>query len=108
MLAGAVAAGATLFSLPLTLPAGVGEATSIGVFAMFYLAAWLWWSWQMPPWLVWAVESVDDWPQLREKAIASKLIWAESTQLERLFARTAFWTAEQRQRFEAATRTSRA
>jgi len=82
---------------------GIVLGGAAAAFAIFYVFAWLWWSWAMPRWLVWAVEHVSDWPQLRQRAIESKLIWAETTPMERLFARTAIWSADQRRRFEAAT-----
>ncbi|HYD88615.1 MAG TPA: hypothetical protein VEA80_14165 [Vitreimonas sp.] len=65
-----------------------------------YVSAWLWWSLAIPRWRLWALERVEDWPRLRAAAIEAKLIWAETTPLQRRFAATEIWTKAQRLRLE--------
>jgi hypothetical protein len=39
------------------------------------LPAWLWWSYAVPKWRLWALRNVDDWQLLEKLAIREKLIW---------------------------------
>jgi hypothetical protein len=51
----------------------------IPVFALVVLLpvlpAWLWWSFAVPKWRLWALRNVDNWQLLEELAIKEKLIW---------------------------------
>ncbi|MGH6949598.1 MAG: hypothetical protein ACREH4_01905 [Vitreimonas sp.] len=81
MLAGAFAAVFIVIVLGPRLSEPIAFSASVAGFAIFWVLAWLWWSRMIPKWLVWAAERVDDWPQLRQRAIDSMLIWAENTPL---------------------------
>ena len=39
--------------------------------------AWLWWSVAVPKWRLWALQHVENWPELKRRAIASGLIWPD-------------------------------
>jgi hypothetical protein len=66
----------------------LGEHTfGLIVFAFFaacFVAAWLWWSVQVPKWRLWAYERVADIPELKRKAILVGLTWPDGS----IFART--------------------
>jgi len=66
----------------------IGEnAFSITVIVLFcgcFVAAWLWWSVQVPKWRLWAYERVDDIPELKRRAIEAQLIWPDGS----IFSRT--------------------
>ena len=39
------------------------------------ILAWVWWSWALPKWRLWAVKKVDDIELLFDKAIEAQLMW---------------------------------
>jgi len=39
------------------------------------IMAWIWWSWALPKWRLWAVKQVDDVELLFDKAIQAQLMW---------------------------------
>jgi hypothetical protein len=43
-------------------------------FGLCFVGAWLWWSFQVPKWRLWAYERVTDIPELKRRAIEAKLI----------------------------------
>jgi hypothetical protein len=63
-----------------------------------FVAAWLWWSLNVPKWRMWALERTSDWPSLQQAAIAAGLIWDERKPMGRLFARSEIWSAHDRKR----------
>ena len=70
------------------LESALGEHTfGLIVFAFFavcFVAAWLWWSVQVPKWRLWAYERVADISELKRKAILAGLTWPDGS----IFART--------------------
>lgn len=40
-----------------------------------FILAWLWWSWSLPKWRLWAVSKVDDVEFLLQKAVQAQLMW---------------------------------
>ena len=66
----------------------IGEKVfSIAIIVIFvgcFIAAWLWWSVQVPKWRLWAYERVDDVPELKRRAIEARLIWPDRS----IFSRT--------------------
>jgi len=58
--------------------------TMIELFCGCFVAAWLWWSVQVPKWRLWAYERVDDIPELKRRAIEAQLIWPDGS----IFSRT--------------------
>lgn len=50
----------------------------IGIFLGFALA-WIWWSFRIPNWRIWAFENTKraDWVVLKQRAINEKLIWED-------------------------------
>ena len=71
----------------------------LGIWAVGPLvAAWMWWSINVPKWRIWALERVADWPALEQSAVGGGLIWDENTLLGRTCARTEIWSAADRER----------
>jgi hypothetical protein len=66
-------------------------------FLVPFVAAWLWWSFNVPKWRVWAMERTNDWRALENAAISAGLIWADVGPAK-LFARTEIWSKENRKR----------
>jgi hypothetical protein len=50
---------------------------SVYLLALFFAIAapWLWWSYSVPKWRLWAYERVENIPELIEEAVAVGLIW---------------------------------
>ena len=103
------------WSLPLLAARHLGSASigswgagaAVVAWALLPLiAAWTWWSVNVPRWRIWALKHCNDWTTLERGAISDGLIWDESTFLGKIFARTEFWTASQRA-CEAALRQTR-
>jgi hypothetical protein len=103
------AASKTNLSLPFAAP--INAAISVSLFAFVaigpWLAAWLWWSFNIPKWRIWALERVDDWRGLEGRAIAAGLIWSEDTWFGRLCAATEIWSSRDRRRFAELKRAGR-
>jgi hypothetical protein len=55
-------------------------------------AGWLWWSYSVPRWRIWALRTVDNWPELEALAIKQGLIWPRGSSFEQ----TEFKTPEMR------------
>lgn len=55
-----------------------------------FVAAWLWWSYQVPVWRIWAFQNTEpkDWPELKRQAIEGKLIWPDGNIFEKTEVRT--------------------
>jgi len=95
-----------------TLGALVGPQTfdlAIGLsLGVCFVAAWLWWSFQVPKWRLWAYERVEDIPELKRRAILAQLIWPDGSVFGRTEIKSASHAArerelEQRPRAYAAT-----
>ena len=58
----------------------------IGLYAIGvgWLLAWLWWSFSVPKWRLWAYERVVNIAELKERAVIAGLTWPDGT----LFTRT--------------------
>lgn len=85
-LAAILAAHPTLPTVPLI--------ASIVLFAVGgWVAAWSWWSWQVPKWRIWALRNVTDWLELKRRAVEDKLIWPDG----HFFEKTEIKSAEQRE-----------
>lgn len=63
-----------------------------------FVSAWLWWSFHIPKWWLWAFAQTDDWDQLEAEAIRAQLIWDERTSWGRLYAKTEIWSSADRQK----------
>jgi hypothetical protein len=77
---------------------GVLAILLLALFVATIMAGWLWWSFNIPKWRLWALERTEDWPSLERAAIWSGLIWNENSYLGRMFARTEIWSPAQRRR----------
>jgi hypothetical protein len=66
----------------------------IGVLAFVF--AWLYWSFAITRWRLWAFEHVRNVHQLKERAIAKKLLWPDGN----IFEKTEIRTAVQRKKWE--------
>jgi len=71
----------------------------IGGFTFSFLSGWLWWSFNIVKWRIWAFGNTkkSDWYDLRERAIAQKLIWKEGS----IFEKTEFRSQNEQQQIEA-------
>jgi hypothetical protein len=64
------------------------------VFLCSFVLAWLWWSYAVPRWRLWAYERVSDIAALKERAVAVGLTWPDG----HAFGRTELKSARQRAR----------
>jgi hypothetical protein len=73
----------------------VGISTVAGLFLGFILA-WLWWSYRIVKWRIWAFENTEksDWHELKERAINQKLIWNDGS----IFEKTEIRSREENQK----------
>lgn len=73
----------------------VGISTVAGLFLGFILA-WLWWSYRIVKWRIWAFENTEksDWHKLKERAINQKLIWNNGS----IFEKTEIRSREENQK----------
>jgi hypothetical protein len=53
------------------------------VFLIAFVGGWLVWSVQVPKWRLWAYERVDDIHDLKDKAMAAQIIWADHSPFTR-------------------------
>ena len=74
--------------------------TAAGYAAAFVLG-WLWWSFTVTKWRIWAIEHTGDWPGLEPAAIRAGIIWNERRWLGRLCSRTEIASAADRRRLAA-------
>lgn len=70
-----------LFSLP-------GWLVTVGILAGF-VASWVYWSFAITKWRVWAFENVRNVHELKQRAIKEKLIWKDGSFFEKTEIRTA-------------------
>ena len=93
-----------------TLSGLLGEKTfSIVIVALFvgcFIAAWLWWSVQVPKWRLWAYERVDDIPELKRRAIEAQLIWPDGSVFSRTEIKSAAHAACERELEQGAAKRS--
>ena len=68
-----------------------------GLFLAFVLA-WLWWSYKIVKWRIWAFENTkkSDWNKLKERAVIQKLIWNDGS----IFERTEIRSKEDKRKIE--------
>jgi 8-oxo-dGTP diphosphatase len=69
----------------------------LGAFAAGFVLAWLWWSFSVPRWRVWAYQHVSDISELKQAAVLAGLTWPDG----HLFERTEIKSAAIRAREEA-------
>jgi len=79
-LAGLVACLAITDGRPFSL-AHVALIAAAGMIAL--VAPWLWWSFTVPRWRLWAYQRVDDIGDLNRWAVRLSLIWPEGHPFER-------------------------
>lgn len=60
----------------------------IAGFLVAFVFAWLWWSFMITRWRLWAFENVRNVHELQKRAIQEKLIWADSSIFEKTEIRT--------------------
>jgi hypothetical protein len=86
------------WSLPLDANAWASlGAVLIAILWGPWIAAWVWWSLNVPKWRIWALRHNGNWPEVERAAIAAGLIWNERNWWGRLFARTEIWSTKDRQ-----------
>ncbi len=57
------------------VPSWLVNSVYLIAFVSAFAAPWLWWSYSVPKWRLWAYERVEDIPALISKAIAVGLVW---------------------------------
>ena len=74
----------------LMLPKSLMTIGTVGGLILGFILAWLWWSFTIARWRIWAFENTreTDWSALKEKAIEGKLIWNDGDFFERTEIRT--------------------
>jgi hypothetical protein len=70
------------------IPIGIVLAIGLG---------WLYWSFMIPKWKVWAFENVRNVHELQKRAVREKLIWAEGS----FWNKTEIWSAIDREKWES-------
>jgi|SRR6185312_16245148 hypothetical protein len=58
------------------------------------LVPWVYWSFKITKWRIWAFENVEDVHDLKQRAITAKLIWPDGN----IFEKTEIRTAEDKRR----------
>ncbi|MGV3559794.1 hypothetical protein [Larkinella arboricola] len=58
-------------------------------FVLAFVFAWLWWSFMITKWRLWAFDNVRNVHELKKRAIQEKLIWADNSIFEKTEIRTA-------------------
>jgi hypothetical protein len=56
---------------------------SIGMLILSFVLPWLYWSWAITKWRIWAYERIEDIEELKLNAVKAKLIWPDGHILER-------------------------
>jgi len=64
------------------------EYVGIGIFTgliLGFVLAWLWWSYKIVKWRIWAFEHTkkSNWNSLKERAVIQKLIWNDGSIFEK-------------------------
>lgn len=59
-----------------------GLAMIVG-FLLTFIAAWIWWSFRITKWRIWAFENCRNVHELKRRAINEKLIWPDGNRFER-------------------------
>lgn len=57
-------------------------------FVLAFVFAWLWWSFMITRWRLWAFDNVRNVHELKKRAIQEKLIWADNSIFEKTEIRT--------------------
>ena len=66
------------------------------VLPLSFIAAWMWWSFSVPRWRLWAYERAPSTGEVHKKAILAGLVWPHGS----FFERTEIKSATQRKRQE--------
>jgi hypothetical protein len=66
-------------------------------FVTTFVVMWLWWSFRITSWRIWAFENCRNVHELKRRAIEDKLIWPDGSRFEK----TEIRNAEQRKRIKA-------
>jgi hypothetical protein len=67
------------------------------VFLASFILAWLWWSFSVPRWRLWAFERVEDIATLKHRAVAVGLTWPDGHAFERTEFKPSAHAARERQ-----------
>ena len=65
-----------------------GWSILMGVLVAF-VGAWLYWSWKITKWRLWAFENVGDLRELKKRAVLENLIWEQGSWFEKTEIRSA-------------------
>src|SRR5689334_10479370 len=57
--------------------ANLASKLEVTFFVVCFVAAWVWWSFAVPKWRLWAYERVSDITELKRQAVAQKLVWPD-------------------------------
>jgi hypothetical protein len=65
------------------------------VFILGFTGAWLYWSFNITKWKLWAFKNVDDVYDLKYRAIKGKLIWPDGS----IWEKTEIWSAADKKKW---------
>jgi hypothetical protein len=68
----------------------------IAFFVVCFCGAWLWWSYAVPRWRLWAYQRVEDIQSLKRLAIEQKLVWPDGSIFERTEIKSKAHAAQER------------
>lgn len=84
------------FSIYLVYQAKLSIWGYILIIPSIVVVPWIYWSFKITKWRIWAFENVDDVYELKRRAIAAKLIWPDGN----IFEKTEIRTAEDKARLK--------
>ena len=75
----------SIYLSPLILPKAYIAIGMLFGLLLGFVFAWLWWSYKIVKWRIWAFANTKktDWPRLKQKAISKKLIWEDGSIFEK-------------------------
>lgn len=85
----------------LTFLLGIQQSTTVWIWpvgiSLSFVCSWLFWSYMVVKWKVWAFENVRNVQELKKRAIQEKLIWPDYS----FFNKTEIWNREDRLEWES-------
>lgn len=89
---------ASIFVLPTFLPDKYAGLSYLIAFIVCFVLAWLYWSYKIVKWRIWAFENTreSDWITLRQKAVEQQLIWSKGS----IFEKTEIRSKKEREQIE--------
>ena len=74
----------------------ISAGTMFALFIPGIVLAWIWWSYFVVKWKLWAYANVENVDELKQRAVKGGLIWPEGS----IFNKTEIWTEKDRSRLK--------